>query len=44
MLLIIQSTVILFMSQNHDNELGPKSDYGRSLENDTAPDAEPKPL
>ena len=30
--LTIRSTVILFMSQRHDDQYGPKSGYGRRLE------------
>lgn len=37
------STIILWLSHKHDDESGPKSNYGRSLENDGS-ETEPKPV
>ncbi|PYH94328.1 hypothetical protein BO71DRAFT_398926 [Aspergillus ellipticus CBS 707.79] len=44
----VASTVILFMSQRHDDQYGPKSNFGRRLEDgvggDTAAETEEKPV
>lgn len=40
----IASTIILWMSHKHDDEFGPKSNYGRSLENGVGSETEQKPV
>ncbi|OJJ80415.1 uncharacterized protein ASPGLDRAFT_51628 [Aspergillus glaucus CBS 516.65] len=40
----IASTIILWLSHKHDDEFGPKSNYGRSLENGDDSETEPKPV
>ncbi|ODM15651.1 hypothetical protein SI65_08885 [Aspergillus cristatus] len=40
----IASTIILWMSHKHDDEFGPRSNYGRSLENGAGSETEQKPV